>query len=181
MLDIPEGLSQVTRPGVVLAHGAANDMQTPLLVDFASGLAQAGYPVLRFNFPYRDAGRKTPDNEKVLGRAWKAACGFLESQVDITLAGVVAAGKSLGGRIASQEVAAGMLEVKGLIFLGYPLHAPGRTHSLRDAHLDSITCPLLFIEGSRDPFCDLTRLSGVIGRLKARDPHPRTRQRFTRA
>jgi len=78
---------------------------------------------------------------------------------------VVAAGKSMGGRIASQMVAADQMTVEALIFLGYPLHAPGRTDKLRDSHLYEIKIPMLFFAGTRDPLCNMEKLREVLDHL----------------
>jgi uncharacterized protein len=153
---------------IILAHGAANDMMNPLLTTFAEGLARVHYPVLRFNFLYAEQNRRSPDREPVLVAAWEAAYEFLKN-CGLEVDRIVAAGKSLGGRIASQMVAKGQLPVEGLIFLGYPLHRMGDATTLHDSHLYSITVPMLFIEGTRDTLCDLGALAGVLARLKA--PH----------
>jgi len=155
------------RTSVVIAHGAGNDMDHPLLVDVAARLAAAGYPVVRFNFPYKVAGRQAPDRQEVLEDAWLAVVAYLKKERGWLQEGIVAAGKSLGGRIASQLAAYGRLPVRGLIFLGYPLHPPGQPEHLRDAHLYRITIPMLFFAGTRDPLCDLTVLRPVLQRLTA--------------
>lgn len=153
---------------IILAHGAANDMMNPLLAAFAEGLAGAHYPVLRFNFLYAEQKRRSPDREPVLVAAWDAAYEFLKNG-GLEVDRIIAAGKSLGGRIASHMVAKGQLPVQGLMFLGYPLHRMGDAAVLHDSHLYSITVPMLFVEGTRDTLCDLGALAAVLGRLKA--PH----------
>jgi predicted alpha/beta-hydrolase family hydrolase len=164
-LDLPEGRSGRPSTAVIMAHGAANDMQEPLLQHLAGGLCRAGFPVLRFNFPYRTAGRKNPDSQGVLEAAWLAAAAWMRQQEKVAARRLVAGGKSMGARVVSQLVGAGRLTVEGLAFWGYPLHAPGRPHQTRDAHLDAIGVPMLFVEGTRDPFCDLALLEGVLSRL----------------
>ena len=79
---------------------------------------------------------------------------------------MVLGGKSMGGRIASNIAASGSA-VEGLVFFGYPLHPPGRPERIRDAHLKDITCPMLFIEGTRDPFCPLDTLKKVLAKVPA--------------
>jgi len=155
------------RTTVVIAHGAGNDMEHPLLTDVAVGLAAAGYPAVRFNFPYKVAGRKAPDRQEVLEDSWLAVVAYLKKEGGLPQDGIVAAGKSLGGRIAAQLAADGRLPVRGLIFLGYPLHPPGQPEHLRDAHLYRIATPMLFFTGTRDPLCDLTVLRPVLQRLTA--------------
>jgi predicted alpha/beta-hydrolase family hydrolase len=168
LLDLPEPDAGLRPAAVIMAHGAANDMHEPLLQHLAAGLCRAGYPVLRFNFPYRTEGRKNPDSQSVLEAAWLAAATWLQDQDTVAADHLVAGGKSMGARVVSQLVGGGRLSVAGLAFWGYPLHAPGRPHQLRDAHLDDIEAPMLFISGSRDPFCDLSLLKGVLDRLGRR-------------
>lgn len=152
---------------VIIAHGAGNDLHNPLLAAFAEGLSQRGYPTLRFNFLYREQGRKTPDKEEVLVETWQAACRFMKESAGLQRLRLVAAGKSLGGRIASQAAAQGLLPVTRLIFLGYPLHPSTDKEKMRDGHLYRIRIPMLFFAGTRDLLCDIDRLKGVLGRLRA--------------
>jgi len=152
--------------GIILAHGAGNDMEHPLIVFLADSLAREGFPTLRFNFPYREEGRNRPDGPEILREAWDGAYRFLSSH-PWRPARIVAAGKSLGGRIASHMVAEDRLSVDGLVFLGYPLHAPGKRESPRDGHLYGIAAPMLFFAGTRDSLCDLEVLRSVLMKLKA--------------
>jgi predicted alpha/beta-hydrolase family hydrolase len=167
-LDIPEQYAGPRATAVVMAHGAANDMHEPLLGHLASGLCASGYLAMRFNFPYRTEGRKRPDSQRVLESAWLEVMKWLRTQTDFPVDRMVAGGKSMGARVASQLAAAGRLDAEGYAFWGYPLHPPGRKSQLRDDHLDSIQPPLLFVTGTRDAFCDLTLLEGVIARLGRR-------------
>ena len=164
ILAVPESLKE--DKGIIFAHGAGNDMNHPLLVYLAEHLARAGLLTLRFNFLYREEGRNRPDGPEVLREAWDGAHRFLSGHPDRP-ARIVAAGKSLGGRIASHMVAEGRLSVDGLVFLGYPLHAPGRKDSPRDGHLYGIGVPMLFFSGTRDALCDLELLRGVLVKLTA--------------
>jgi len=142
-------------------------MHTPLLVHFSTGLGRAGYLSLRFNFPYKEKGQKAPDPQEKLVRTWQAAFEFVKNHPQYGSPLVVAAGKSMGGRIASQMTVEGLLPVSALVFLGYPLHPPGRKEQLRDAHLYRINIPMLFFAGTRDTLCDLELLKPVVSRLKA--------------
>jgi predicted alpha/beta-hydrolase family hydrolase len=153
------------RIGIIVAHGAGNDMETPLLKAFSEGLAEAGYPTLRFNFLYSEARRKAPDKYETLAETWRSAAAFLRKRLGRQIDSWVAAGKSMGGRIASQMVADGLLEPDRLIFLGYPLHPAGNKESLRDAHLYCIALPMLFFAGTRDSLCDLEKLRSVLDRI----------------
>ena len=167
-LDIPEQFDGPRPTAVVMAHGAANDMHEPLLSHLATGLCRSGYLAMRFNFPYRTEGRKNPDSQRVLESAWMEVMNWLGSQTDFPVERIVAGGKSMGARVASQLAAAGRLEAQGYAFWGYPLHPPGRKNQLRDEHLDKIEPPMLFVTGTRDAFCDLSLLRGVIDRLGRR-------------
>ena len=164
ILSIPDS---GTETGVIIAHGAGNDMNHPTLSFWADGLTKEGYLTLRFNFLYRDKGKKSPDSQDVLYRAWQGAYRFLAEHPEHRPKHIVAAGKSLGGRIASQLAAEGMLAVERLIFLGYPLHAPGRKDRLRDSHLYKIASPMFFFAGTRDQLCDLELLRQVLSKLIA--------------
>jgi hypothetical protein len=165
ILSIPEAGAKDT--GVIIAHGAGNDMRHPMLESFAQGLAEAGHVALRFNFLYREMGKKAPDHQDLLYLAWQGAYKFLSQHPDYAPRHILAAGKSMGGRIASQLAAEGMLEAERLIFLGYPLHAPGKKDRLRDGHLYKITAPMLFFTGTRDQLCDLQLLGQVLSKLAA--------------
>jgi predicted alpha/beta-hydrolase family hydrolase len=166
-ISLPDAIPAGRLPGLILAHGAGNDLENPLLAFLADGLARAGILALRFNFPYKERGGQAPDRPEVLEESWVAAFNFLTGHPRYRPAWVLAAGKSMGGRIASQTAAQGRLPVRGLIFYGYPLHPPGRPEKLRDAHLYSLGIPLLFFEGTRDPFCRLDLLRPVLAKLKA--------------
>ncbi len=153
--------------GIVLAHGAGNDMNQPMLAFLAEGLAAAGHVTLRFNFLYKERGGNVPDKPEVLSRVWLGAHRFLASHPKYRPEKIVAAGKSLGGRMASHLVAEKRLAVERLVFLGYPLHPLGKKDRLRDGHLYEIAIPMLFVAGSRDQLCDLELLRSVLNRLKA--------------
>lgn len=149
---------------LVLAHGAGAGMDHPFMTTFGRGLAAAGVGVLRFNFLYTDQGRKAPDRQAVLERTF---ADVITHAQDLYAPGALfLGGKSMGGRIASHVVATGQ-ECDGLVFLGYPLHPPGRPDRMRDAHLYDIRAPMLFVEGTRDPFCPLETLEKVRERLAA--------------
>jgi predicted alpha/beta-hydrolase family hydrolase len=151
---------------LVVAHGAGAGMEHPFLRGFTQALNDEGVATLRFNFPYREAGRKFPDRPPAAIAAWRAAmaaatekgAGFGDTVP------VWAAGKSFGGRMASMAVAEGM-DARGLVYLGYPLHPPGKPEKLRDAHLYGLTLPMLFLQGTRDTFATPELLEGVVTRI----------------
>jgi len=166
VLAVPQGYEPGRTVAVIIAHGAGNDMNSPLLVHFSEGLCRAGHFSLRFNFPYKEKGRKPPDPQDQLIRTWQAAFEFVQKHPEFRPARIVAAGKSMGGRIASQMTADGLLPAGALVFLGYPLHPPGKKEQLRDAHLYRITVPMLFFAGTRDSLCDIDLLRRVLNRVK---------------
>lgn len=164
-LTRPVGWQPGRGTAVILAHGAANNKENPILVAVGRTLAEAGILTLCFNFPYADRGKKTPDGQKRLEATWMGVIDWISNDPSCQPERLVAAGKSMGGRVASQLAATQRLAVDALIFLGYPLHAPGRKDKLRDAHLPAITQPMLYINGSRDSFCDLSLLKPILNRL----------------
>jgi len=116
-----------------------------------------------------EQGKRAPDRQDLLCEAWDAAFQFLGTHVHPGPKRILAAGKSMGGRIAARMAARGQLAAQRLIFLGYPLHPAGNKDALRDEPLYGIGIPMLFFAGTRDPLCDLPLLSGVLARLSA--PH----------
>jgi predicted alpha/beta-hydrolase family hydrolase len=156
--------------GLVVAHGAGGNLESPFLVRLASGLAERQVSTLRFNFPYTERGRKLPDPAPALEECYRAMASKA-AEVFPAGAALLLGGKSMGGRIASQ-IASGLPNVRGLVFLGYPLHAPGKQHQPRDKHLYGIRVPMLFVQGTRDAFADQALLRGVLERLgKAAQVH----------
>jgi uncharacterized protein len=167
ILTLPPDKKPARGAGVITGHGAGNDMENPLLVAFTDGLARAGYPALRFNFPYKEKGLKAPDRLEKLEDTWAAVCRYFRENSGIDATRIIAAGKSMGGRIASQMAAEKKLPVEGLIFLGYPLHPAGDPSRIRDAHLYRIEVPMLFFAGTRDSLCNLGKLQAVLDKLPA--------------
>jgi hypothetical protein len=131
---------------------------------FARELAGSQRSVARFNFAYMEQGRKTPGPPKVSEQTYREVLEHLASELSPTQ--LFIGGKSYGGRMASHVAAQGT-EVDGLVFLGYPLHAPGRPDAIRDAHLKDISARMLFVEGTRDPFCPLATLEKSLAGLDA--------------
>jgi len=165
IISVPDDFKYGESPAVILAHGSGNGMFHPLLAHMANVLAGTGYLCMRFNFLYRDEGRKSPDGDGVLEATWMNVYEFLKNHPVYKPSSIIAAGKSLGGRIAAQAAAEGYIDIKGLIFLGYPLHAPGKKQNLRDTHLYRLKIPMLFFAGSHDPFCDIDELMSVLAKM----------------
>lgn len=147
---------------LVVAHGAGAGMEHPFLHGFTRALNDRGVATLRFNFPYREAGRKFPDRPPAAIAAWQAAMD--EAAARSNGEPLWAAGKSFGGRMASMAVAEGM-SAAGLVYLGYPLHPPGKPDKLRDEHLYGLTLPMLFLQGTRDTFATPELLESVVARI----------------
>jgi predicted alpha/beta-hydrolase family hydrolase len=148
---------------LVVAHGAGAGMEHPFLQGFTRALNDDGVATLRFNFPYREAGRKFPDRPPAAIAAWRAAMDAARAAAS-NGEPVWAAGKSFGGRMASMAVADGM-PATGLVYLGYPLHPPGKPEKLRDEHLYGLELPMLFLQGTRDTFATAGLLEGVVARI----------------
>ncbi|HZW42212.1 MAG TPA: alpha/beta family hydrolase [Agromyces sp.] len=155
---------------IAVAHGAGAGMEHPFISGFTRAMNTLGFATLRFNFPYREAGRRFPDRPPVAIATWRAVTD--DATARATTAGspgesIWASGKSFGGRMASMAVADGM-PAAGLVFLGYPLHPPGRPEKARDEHLPGITVPMLFLQGRNDPFAmPNEQLDDVVRRIGA--------------
>ncbi len=159
---------------LVLAHGAGAGMQHPFMESLGHELALCRVATLRYQFPYVQQGRKRPDSPPVLMATVRAAIAAgAEAAPDLPL---LAGGKSLGGRMTSlmlaQEPSAGQADdtarVRGLVFFGFPLHQPGRPSAQRADHLERITVPMLFFQGTRDVLADLTLLRPLCKKLAPR-------------
>ncbi|MDQ3877736.1 MAG: alpha/beta fold hydrolase [Actinomycetota bacterium] len=147
---------------VVLGPGAGAGLDSDFMTFFAEHLAASDLTVVRFNFRYIEEGRKAPDRQAVLEQTYSSVLDHARARFDERP--VVIGGKSMGGRIASHVAVE--KEVDGLVFLGYPLHPPGRPDRMRDSHLYEIEAPMLFVEGTRDPFCPLETLETVRRSLR---------------
>jgi predicted alpha/beta-hydrolase family hydrolase len=147
---------------LIVAPGAGSSFDHPFLTGFTRALNETGVATLRFNFPYREAGRRVPDRAPIAIAAWRAA---MTAATDRSPGlPVWAAGKSFGGRMASMAVAEGM-PAAGLVLLGYPLHPPGKPDKTRDEHLYGLGLPMLFLQGTRDPFAAPPELTPVVDRI----------------
>jgi predicted alpha/beta-hydrolase family hydrolase len=151
----------------VLAHGAGAGMAHPFLESAARGLCERGVATLRFQFPAMERGSKRVDAPAIAQAAVRAAVA--EAALRLPELALFAGGKSFGGRMSSQAQAAAPLErVRGIAFLGFPLHAAGRPSDERAQHLAAVRVPMLFLQGSRDDLAHLDRLEPVVARLGAR-------------
>jgi len=160
LLDLPSGARLV----YVLAHGAGAGMRHPFLESVARALATRGVGTLRYQFPYMQRGTRRPDPPAVAAATVRAAVA--EAARVAPGVPLVAGGKSFGGRMTSTAQAEAPLSgVRGLVFLGFPLHPPGRPGDKRADHLAAVGIPMLFLQGDRDEFADLKLLRPVVQRL----------------
>jgi len=151
----------------VLAHGAGAGMSHPFLAAVANGLAERDVATMRYQFPYMEQGRKRTDAPKLAQATVRAAVA--QALHLLPALPIVAGGKSFGGRMTSQAQAALPLPgVRGLVFLGFPLHPAGRPSDERGAHLFEIKIPMLFLQGTRDALGDTQLLQALIQRLGTR-------------
>ncbi|MBT8216101.1 MAG: alpha/beta hydrolase [Acidimicrobiia bacterium] len=152
--------------GVLLAHGAGAGQDHEWMTYVRDGLARAGHPVLTFNYPYAEAGRRAPNPARILLACHRAALAFFASRVER----VVLAGKSMGGRMGSHVAAEGA-EVAGVVFYGYPLVGIGKTEPRDVSHLADVKAPLLFVQGTRDRLAPLDLIRPVVDGLPGADLH----------
>jgi predicted alpha/beta-hydrolase family hydrolase len=153
---------------LVLAHGAGTSMAHPAMRAMESALARRGVTVVTFDFPYRARGGGAPDRMPVLVDAYRTVVAAVRDDVPPRL---FVGGRSLGGRVASHCVAEG-LGATGLVFLAFPLHAPGKPGTERAAHLAKIHAPMLFVQGTRDAFARPDLLQQVLATLPTATLHP---------
>lgn len=151
---------------VILGHGAGANQLSAFMVTAAEGLAARGCDVMTFNFIYKERGRGIPDPKARLESCYQAVIETARKNRKLKKNRLVIGGKSMGGRIASQVAAVAPEGIAGLVFLGYPLHPPGRPDNLRDAHLKEIHAPMLFVQGARDTFGTAEEIRAVIKRLR---------------
>jgi predicted alpha/beta-hydrolase family hydrolase len=172
-IDIPpsEHVTAITYPAakgdranirIILAHGAGSNQMTPSMTRMATALAGRGFETITFNFLYSEKRKKAPDKNDKLEAVWRRVIetfGQTESKL-------VIGGKSMGGRIASQVASADASGIAGLVFLGYPLHPPGKPETLRAKHLPAIRAPMLFVQGAKDAFGTPAELKPILRTLK---------------
>jgi predicted alpha/beta-hydrolase family hydrolase len=151
----------------VLAHGAGAGMTHPFMAAVAHGLAERGIATLRYQFPYMEQGSKRPDTPQLAQLTVRVA--VQEAARLAPALALFAGGKSFGGRMTSQAQAASALpEIRGLVFIGFPLHPAGHPSDERAKHLSDVHVPMLFLQGTRDELANLPLLQGVTARLGAR-------------
>lgn len=151
----------------LLAHGAGAGMRHPFLEKVAAGLAEAEMGTLRYQFPYMEQGKRRTDSPDTCVATVRAAAAVARAEAPGLP--LFAGGKSFGGRMTSTAQSRAPLDaVRGLVFLGFPLHLPGKPGVSRAEHLDLVTIPMLFLQGTRDEFARRELLTGVVSRLTPR-------------
>lgn len=162
----PAGASRV----LALAHGAGADMHHSFMEALSARLVERGIATLRYQFPYTEAGGRAPNRAPVLTATVRAAVALACERTEGRP--VFAGGKSMGGRMTSLAASETELPgVAGLVFVGFPLHPPGKPSSDRAAHLNDVASPLLFLQGTRDKLADLSLLTPVVEALPRATMH----------
>ncbi|MBK5288236.1 MAG: dienelactone hydrolase family protein [Acidimicrobiia bacterium] len=166
------GVAKVADRAVLLAHGAGADMHAATLTTVTDALSAAGIPSLRFQYPYRSAGRKAPDRPPVLLDATRTAIDELARRTKLDVDRLVIGGRSMGGRYCSMVAgdADDPVPCLGLLLLGYPLHAAGKPERERSEHFPRLTMPVLFVSGTRDSLASKPALIKAARKVKG----PRT-------
>jgi uncharacterized protein len=168
-IEYPAATRHLANITLILGHGAGADQTSDFMVSFATALAERGIDVVTFNFMYSEYGRRVPDPNSRLQSCYRRVIESVRGRSTSGPLKLAIGGKSMGGRIASQVAASGAGALAGLVFLGYPLHPPGKPQRPRAAHLPEIEAPMLFVQGSRDAFGTPDELKSIIDRL---DPPP---------
>lgn len=149
---------------MVLAHGAGAGMKHPFMESLAIGLAEQSITTVRFNFPYMEKKSKRPDPPAIAEKTVEVIIDYAHQKFPKLK--LFAGGKSFGGRMTSQRLAKSCPSfVNGLVFFGFPLHAPGKPSTDRAAHLSSISIPMLFLQGTRDALAELSLIEEVCSAL----------------
>jgi predicted alpha/beta-hydrolase family hydrolase len=164
---------------ILLGHGAGADQLSGFMRMAAAGFAARGFDAMTFNFLYKEKGKSVPDPRPKLEACYRAVIDAALKHKKLKDNQLVIGGKSMGGRIASQVAEAEGERVAGLVFLGYPLHPPGRLDKLRDEHLPGIKAPMLFVQGARDAFGTEAEIEAIIKKHRLRATIKKHRLRAT--
>lgn len=148
---------------LILAHGAGSNQMSPSMTRMATAFAGRGFETTTFNFLYSEKRKRVPDKNDKLEACWRRV---IETFGETGRGKLVIGGKSMGGRIASQVASADPSRIAGLVFLGYPLHPPGKPETLRAKHLPAIRAPMLFVQGAKDAFGTPAELKPILRTLK---------------
>lgn len=167
------GVARISDRAVLLAHGAGADMRAATLTTVTDALSAAGVPSLRFQYPYRSAGKRAPDRPAILFEATRRAVTELARRTKLPSERLVLGGRSMGGRYCSMVAAGGMpkdlddpVPCLGLLLLGYPLHAAGKPEKERSEHFPRLRMPVLFVSGTRDSLATKPALVEAAKKVK---------------
>ena len=167
VLSIPEWWPTGSRTAAVIAHDIGGNLDDPLITHLEQGFTERKILTLRFNFPFAEAGRRDEaDSMEVLERCYRTAVALLAHDPTATPARLLLGGKGLGARVAARVVS-DRVGVDAAFFLGFPLHPPNQCEAVQADLLYRITCPMLFIQGTRDHCCDLNALRRALRRVGA--------------
>jgi predicted alpha/beta-hydrolase family hydrolase len=171
VLGIPRWWPTGARLGVVLAHGAGSDLNDPAISYLHRELTERRFLSLSFNFPFAEgktpAGKpRRPNPMTVLRRCFRAAIGALARDPTAAPAHLFLAGKGLGAQVAA-DLSISRIRADGLILMSYPLHAAGKPGQVDADQLYRVVAPMLFLQGSRDRYCDLDVLRQTLSRVGA--------------
>jgi predicted alpha/beta-hydrolase family hydrolase len=161
-LDVLQPASWKSQTAIILGHGAGQGMSSPFMTYFHRELANRGFLSVTFDFEYMEAKRRVPDPQPKLQAWYRSVVDEIAAQY--RPARIVIGGKSMGGRVASY-IAGNMSQVSALLFLGYPLHPPGKPDQLRDQHLYKLGMPMLFISGTKDTFAERALLERTVHKI----------------
>lgn len=166
VLGIPRWWPTGSRVAVVFAHGAHGDLSEQAVESLHRELTERRYLSLRFNFPFAEAKKRRPDSMPVLRRTLRNAIGLLARDPTAAPAHLFLVGKGLGAQVAA-DLSISRVRADGLILMGYPLHAGGNPEEFQAEQLYRVVAPLLFIQGTRDRFCDVDALRRTLTRVGA--------------
>lgn len=165
-VSMPEWWPAGQRIGVVLAHDLESSLDDPRILALQRGLSEHSHLVLAFNFPYAQHGKKRPDPEPLLERAFRAAIAAALRDAEAAPGRIFVGGYGLGARMAAHVVAQG-IKAEGLFCLGFPLHPSGKPNQQRLEALYRVTAPILFVQGARDAHCRVDRLAAALRTIGA--------------
>ena len=166
VLGIPRWWPTGARVGVVMVHGTGGGVDEPTLTALHRELTEQRYLCLRFNFPFAEAGKRKVDDPQVLKRTLRAAIATLARDPTAAPAHLFLVGRGLGAEVAA-ELSISRLRADGLVLLGYPLHAAGKTDEAEADQLYRVVAPMLFVTGTRDRYCDVDSLRRILARVGA--------------
>lgn len=152
---------------LIIAPGAGKDMHSEFISSLHEGIAAQNILTVKFNFPFLEQGRSSPNSPSVLEETWLAVIAEVMAKTAFPRNKLFLSGKSMGGRYATL-VAANTNGYAGIILFGYPLHAPGRPDRPHCDHLHAVSAPMLFFQGSRDSLCRLEVFKPILAKMPAR-------------